>query len=178
MINIINDDNVTLADLQNKIEEISQYLQDSKKDLEETIYNNNIEQYKIDDSIYYKKNKSYNYTINDLNVNNLTGIVNLNNNTLNVNGHTLSNKNIDGVKLLTNESNTYTWTEVPLSKQIDITYFHEINIIISDGTTYSPLFIVKEDGLYKDRYGILEIKIIDNNLIIDNIYNVIKVFVR
>lgn len=178
MINIINDDNVTLSDLQSKINEINRYLEDNKKDLEETIYNNNVEQYKIDDSIYYKKNKVYDYTISDFNVNNLSGIVEVNNNTLNVNGHILSNKSIDGVKILTEKSNTYTWTEVPVYKQIDITYFHEINIIISDGSTYSPLFIVKEDGLYKDRYGILEIKIIDNNLIIDNVYNVVKVFVR
>lgn len=57
MINIINDDNVTLSDLQNKINEINRYLENNKKDLEETIYNNNVEQYKIDDSIYYKKIK-------------------------------------------------------------------------------------------------------------------------
>ena len=178
MINIINDDNVTLSDLQSKIDEINRYLEDSKKDLEETIYNNNVEQYKIDDSIYYKKNKVYDYTINNSTIKNLTGVVNLDNTTLNVNGHVLSNKSIDSVKFLTEKSNTYTWTEVPVSKQIDITYFHEINIIISDGSTYSPLFIVKEDGLYKDRYGIVEIKIIDNNLIIDNVYNVVKIFVR
>ena len=178
MINIINDDNVTLADLQNKIEEINQYLADTKKDLEESIYNNNIEQYKIDDSVYYKKNKVYDYTINNSIVKNLTGVVDLNNDTLNVNGHVLSNKSIDGVNILTDKSNTYTWTEVPVSKQIDITYAHEINIIISDGTIYSPLFIVKEDGLYRDRYGLLEIKIIDDNLVIDNVYNVIKVFIR
>lgn len=178
MINIINDDNVTLSDLQSKIDEINRYLEDNKKDLEETIYNNNVEQYKIDNSIYYKKNKVYDYTINNSTIKNLTGVVNLDNATLNVNGHVLSNKSIDGVKILTEKSNTYTWTEVPVSKQIDITYFHEINIIISDGSTYSPLFIVKEDGLYKDRYKIVEIKIIDNNLIIDNVYNVVKVFVR
>lgn len=178
MINIINDDNVTLSDLQSKIDEINRYLEDNKKDLEETIYNNNVEQYKIDDSIYYKKNKVYNYTINDSAIKNLTGVVNLDNTTLNVNGHVLSNKSIDGVKFLTEKSNTYIWTEVPVSKQIDITYFHEINIIILDGSIYSSLFIVKEDGLYKDRYGIVEIKIIDNNLIIDNVYNVVKVFVR
>ena len=42
MINIINDDNVTLSDLQSKIDEINRYLEDNKKDLEETIYNNNV----------------------------------------------------------------------------------------------------------------------------------------
>ncbi len=97
MINIINDDNVTLSDLQVKLMKLTD-TQKIIKDLEETIYNNNVEQYKIDDSIYYKKIKFIIIQLVIFNVNNLSGIVKINNNTLNVNGHILSNKSIDGVK--------------------------------------------------------------------------------
>lgn len=55
MISLIHDDSVNLADLQNKIIEIQDYLNTRKNDIINNMVSLNIENYTIDDNQYYKK---------------------------------------------------------------------------------------------------------------------------
>ena len=62
MISLIHDDSVNLADLQNKIIEIQDYLNTRKNDIINNMVSLNIENYTIDYNKYYKKTKLYNGT--------------------------------------------------------------------------------------------------------------------
>ena len=66
MISLIHDDSVNLADLQNKIIEIQDYLNTRKNDIIDNMVSLNIENYTIDDNQYYKKTKRYDYSIDTL----------------------------------------------------------------------------------------------------------------
>lgn len=179
MINLINDDSVNLADLQNKIIEIQYYLNTRKNDIVDNMVSLNIENYTIDDNQYYKKTKRYDYSIDTLNVKNIVGNININENEIELNGRKLSGQVYNGIKLLSKSDNSYDWVENPVKQNIDLSHAHEINIIFDNGDSrYSNLFIVKNSGIYKDIDQTIVVSILENNLIIDNIEKVSKIFIR
>lgn len=179
MINLINDDSVNLADLQNKIIEIQDYLSTRKNDIVDNMVSLNIENYTIDDNQYYKKTKRYDYSIDTLDVKNIVGNININENEIELNGRKLSGQVYNGVRLLSASDNSYDWVEIPVKQNIDLSHAHEINIIFNNGNRrYSNLFIIKNSGIYKDIDQTIVVSILENNLIIDNIEKVSKIFIR
>lgn len=148
MINLINDDSVNLADLQNKIIEIQNYLNTRKNDIIDNTVSLNIENYTIDDNQYYKKTKRYDYSIDTLDVKSIVGNININENEIELNGRKLSGQVYNGVKLLSVNDNSYDWVEIPVKQNIDLSHAHEINIIFNNGNSrYSNLFIIKDSGV-------------------------------
>ena len=179
MINLINDDSVNLADLQNKIIEIQDYLSTRKNDIVDNMVSLNIENYTIDDNQYYKKTKRYDYSIDTLDVKNIVGNININENEIELNGRKLSGQVYNGVRLLSVSDNSYDWVEIPVKQNIDLSHAHEINIIFNNGNSrYSNLFIIKNSGIYKDIDQTIVVSVLENNLIIDNIEKVSKIFIR
>ena len=75
MIQPINNQNVTLLDIKNKISEIKEYLDRNKESIEKQLSLNSIYTYEISDS-YYKKQKYNDYNIRILNVSELDGKIN------------------------------------------------------------------------------------------------------
>ena len=178
MINLINDDSVNLADLQNKIIEIQDYLNTKRSDIVDNMVSLNIENYTIGDNQYYKKTKRYDYSIDSLDAKNIIGNVNIDENAVELNGRKLSGQIYNGIKLLSAIDNSYDWIEIPVKQNMDLSHAHEINIIFNRGNGLSNLFIVKQSGVYKDIDQTIIVSILENNLIIDNIEKVSKIFIR
>ena len=178
MISLINSDSVNLADLQNKIIEIQDYLASRRKNIVDNMVSLNIENYTINDNQYYKKSKRYDYSIDILDVKEIVGNIDINDDHIELNGHKLSGKFYNGISLLSKNDNSYDWVEVPVRQNIDLSHAHEINIIFNNNGTLSTLFIVKQSGVYKDIDKTIIVSILENNLIIDNIDKVSKIFIR
>lgn len=178
MISLINDDSVNLADLQNKIIEIQDYLNTRKTDIIDNIVSINIESYTIDDNQYYKKTKRYDYSVDTLDTQKIIGSVNIDEDAIELNGRKLSGKLYNGIKLLSKNDNSYDWVEIPVKKNIDLSHAHEINIVFKNNNKFSNLFIVKKSGAYKDIDQTIIVSILENNLIIDNVEKVFKIFIR
>lgn len=178
MISLINDDSVNLADLQNKIIEIQDYLNTRKTDIIDNIVSINIESYTIDDNQYYKKTKRYDYSVDTLDTQKIIGSVNIDEDAIELNGRKLSGKLYNGIKLLSKNDNSYDWVEIPVKKNIDLSHAHEINIVFKNNNKFSNLFIVKKSGAYKDIDQTIIVSILENNLIIDNVEKVSKIFIR
>ena len=178
MISLIQDDSVNLIDLQNKIVEIQDYLNTRKESIIDNMVSLNIENYTIDDNQYYKKTKRYDYSVGELNVDKIIGNINIDNDHIELSGHSLSGNVYNGIKLLSKNDNSYDWIEVPVKQNIDLSHAHEINIVFSNNNTVSTLFIVKQSGTYKDIDQTIIVSILENNLIIDNIDKVSKIFIR
>ena len=178
MINLLNDESANLADLQNKIIEIQDYLNTKRSDIVDNMVSLNIENYTIDDNQYYKKTKRYDYSIDSLDVKNIIGNVNIDDDAIELNGRKLSGQIYNGVKLLSVSDNAYDWIEIPVKQNIDLSHAHEINIIFNSSNGLSNLFIVKQSGVYKDIDQTIIASILENNLIIDNIEKVSKIFIR
>ena len=178
MISLINDDSVNLADLQNKIIEIQDYLNTRKNDIVDNIVSLNIENYTIDDNQYYKKTKRYDYSVDTLYTQKIIGNINIDENAIELNGRKLSGKSYNGIKLLSMKDNSYDWVEIPVKQNIDLSHAHEINIIFKNNNKFSSLFIVKNSGVYKDIDQTIIVSILENNLIIDNIEKVSNIFIR
>lgn len=178
MISLIQDDSVNLIDLQNKIVEIQDYLNIRKESIIDNMVSLNIENYTIDDDQYYKKTKRYDYSIDTLDVDKIIGNINIDEDHIELNGHSLSGNVYNGVKLLSKSDNSYDWVEVPVKQNIDLSHAHEINIVFNNNDIVSTLFIVKQSGTYKDIDQTIIVSILENNLIIDNIDKVSKIFIR
>lgn len=179
MISLLNDESANLADLQNKIIEIQDYLNTKRSDIVDNMVSLNIENYTIDDNQYYKKTKRYDYSIDNLDIKNIVGNVNIDENAVELNGRKLSGQIYNGVKLLSVSDNAYDWVEITVKQNIDLSHAHEINIIFNCGDSrLSNLFIVKQSGVYKDIDQTIIVSILENNLIIDNIEKVSKIFIR
>mgnify|MGYP000972923839 CR=1 FL=1 len=178
MISLINDDSVNLADLQNKIIEIQDYLNTRKNDIVDNMVFLNIENYTIDDNQYYKKTKRYDYSVDTLDTQKIVGNINIDENAIELNGRELSGKLYNGIKLLSASDNSYDWVEIPVKQNIDLSHAHEINIVFKNNNKFSSLFIVKNSGIYKDIDQTIIVSILENNLIIDNIEKVSNIFIR
>lgn len=178
MISLIQDDSVNLIDLQNKIVEIQDYLNIRKETIIDNMVSLNIENYTIDDDQYYKKTKRYDYSIDTLDVDKIIGNINIDKDRIELSGHSLSGNVYNGVKLLSKSDNSYDWVEVPVKQNIDLSHAHEINIVFNNNGIVSTLFIVKQSGTYKDIDQTIIVSILENNLIIDNIDKVSKIFIR
>ena len=149
MISLIHDDSVNLADLQNKIIEIQDYLNTRKNDIIDNVVSLNIENYTIDDNQYYKKTKRYDYSIDTLDTQKIIGSINIDEDHIELGGRKLSGKLYNEIKLLSKNDNKI-----------------------------SNLFIVKKSGTYKDVDQTIIVSILENNLIIDNVEKVSNIFIR
>lgn len=178
MISLIHDDSVNLADLQNKIIEIQDYLNTRKNDIIDNMVSLNIENYTIDDNQYYKKTKRYDYSIDTLDTQKIIGSINIDEDHIELGGRKLSGKLYNGIKLLSKNDNSYDWVEIPIKENIDLSHAHEINIIFKNNNKVSNLFIVKKSGTYKDIDQTIIVSILENNLIIDNVEKVSNIFIR
>lgn len=178
MISLINDDSVNLADLQNKIIEIQDYLNTRKNDIIDNMVSLNIENYTIDGNQYYKKTKRYDYSVDILDTQKIIGNINIDDDSIELNGRKLSGKLYNGIKLLSKNDNSYDWIEIPVKQNVDLSHAHEINIVFKNNNKFSSLFIVKNSGVYKDIDQTIIVSILENNLIIDNIEKVSNIFIR
>ena len=86
MIQILNKDNVTLIDIQNKISEIQDYLAESKNSIIDQVVDLSLANYKFQDN-YYKKDVASDYNIDTVSVKNINGNMVINENKIMIGGN-------------------------------------------------------------------------------------------
>lgn len=172
MIQPINNQNVTLLDIKNKILEIKEYLARNKESIEKQLSLNSIYTYEISDS-YYKKQKYNDYNIGTLNVSELDGNIKLKDNSLSISGNVLSENFYNNQLLLTDSMNSYLWKELEFNNSfVQLKNSNELLLVTNNNET---IFVLNESGDYE--FGKIKFKILDDNLFIDKSF-INKIYYR
>lgn len=166
MIQTLNKDNVTLADIQNKVLEIQDYLTESKNNIINEVVDFSLMNYKFQDN-YYKKNISADYNIDTISVNTIKGNINIDENKVMVGGNILVGNSYNNKELMTVGGNSYRWNILTYNDSaINLNSVSELLLVLRQDTNTFTSFILNEDG----RYSIngIDIEILDDMLFIDH----------
>lgn len=166
MIQILNKDNVTLIDIQNKISEIQDYLAESKNSIIDQVVDLSLANYKFQDN-YYKKNISSDYNVDTISVNSINGNMVINDNKLMIGGNILSGNYYNNKELMTAGGNSYRWNILSYNDSaINLNNANELLLVLRQNTDVFTSFILNEDG----RYSVngIDIEILDDMLFIDH----------
>lgn len=175
MIQILNKDNVTLTDIQNKISEIQDYLTESKNTIINEIVDFSLMNYKFQDN-YYKKNVSSDYNIDTVSVKNINGNMIIDNNKLMIGGNILSGNSYNNKELMIAGSNSYRWnTLIYNDSAINLNGAIELLLVLKQRTDIITYFVLNEDS----RYSVngIDFEILDDMLFIDH-SNLVAIYYR
>lgn len=175
MIQTLNKDNVTLADIQNKISEIQNYLTESKNTIINEIVDFSLMNYKFQDN-YYKKNVSSDYNIDTVSVKNINGNMVIDDNKLMIGGNILSGNSYNNKELMIAGGNSYRWnTLIYNDSAINLNGASELLLALKQGTDIITYFVLNEDG----RYSVngIDFEILDDMLFIDH-SNLVAIYYR
>ena len=166
MIQILNKDNVTLIDIQNKISEIQDYLAESKDTIVKKIVDFSLMNYKFQDN-YYKKNISSDYNVDTISVNSISGNINIDENKVMIGGNILVGNSYNNKELMIAGGNSYRWNILSYNDSaINLNGTIELLLIVRQGTDTITYFVLNEDG----RYSVngINFEILDDMLFIDH----------
>jgi hypothetical protein len=166
MIQILNKDNVTLIDIQNKISEIQDYLAESKNSIIDQVVDLSLANYKFQDN-YYKKNISSDYNIDTVSVNSISGNINIDENKVMIGGNILVGNSYNNKELMIAGGNSYRWNVLSYNDSaIHLNNANELLLVLKQDTNVFTSFILNED----DRYSVngIDIEILDDMLFIDH----------
>lgn len=166
MIQILNKDNVTLIDIQNKISEIQDYLTESKNNIIDQVVDLSLVNYKFQDN-YYKKNISSDYNVNTISVNSINGNINIDENKVMIGGNILVGNSYNNKELMIAGGNSYRWnTLIYNDSAINLNRTSELLLVVRQGTDTITYFVLNEDG----RYSVngINFEILDDMLFIDH----------
>lgn len=175
MIQILNKDNVTLTDIQNKISEIQDYLTESKNTIINEVVDFSLMNYKFQDN-YYKKNVSSDYNIDTVSVKNINGNIVIDDNKLMIGGNILSGNSYNNKELMIAGGNSYRWnTLIYNDSAINLNGASELLLVLKQGTDIITYFVLNEDG----RYSVngINFEILDDMLFIDH-SNLVAIYYR
>ena len=175
MIQILNKDNVTLTDIQNKIFEIQDYFTESKNTIINEVVDFSLMNYKFQDN-YYKKNVSSDYNIDTVSVKNINGNMIIDNNKLMIGGNILSGNSYNNKELMIAGGNSYRWnTLIYNDSAINLNGASELLLALKQGTDIITYFVLNEDG----RYSVngIDFEILDDMLFIDH-SNLVTIYYR
>ena len=175
MIQILNKDNVTLTDIQNKISEIQNYLIESKNNIINEIVDFSLMNYKFQDN-YYKKNVSSDYNIDTVSVKNINGNMIIDDNKLMIGGNILSGNSYNNKELMIAGGNSYRWnTLIYNDSAINLNGASELLLVLKQGTDIITYFVLNEDG----RYSVngIDFEILDDMLFINH-SNLVAIYYR
>ena len=175
MIQTLNKDNVTLADIQNKISEIQDYLTESKNTIINEVVDFSLMNYKFQDN-YYKKNVSSDYNIDTVSVKNINGNIVIDDNKLMIGGNILSGNSYNNKELMIAGGNSYRWnTLIYNDSAINLNGASELLLVLKQGTDIITYFVLNEDG----RYSVngIDFEILDDMLFIDH-SNLVAIYYR
>lgn len=175
MIQILNKDNVTLIDIQNKISEIQDYLAESKDTIVKEIVDLSLMNYKFQDN-YYKKNTSSDYNIDTISVNSISGNINIDENKVIIGGNILVGNSYNNKELMIAGGNSYRWNILSYNDSaINLNNTNELLLVLRQDTNVFTSFILNEDG----RYSVngIDIEILDDMLFIDH-SNLVSIYYR
>ena len=175
MIQILNKDNVTLIDIQNKISEIQDYLAESKNSIIDQVVDLSLANYKFQDN-YYKKNIVSDYNIDTISVNNISGNINIDENKIMIGGNILSGNSYNNKELMIVGGNSYRWnTLIYNDSAINFNGASELLLVLKQRTDIITYFVLNEDG----RYSVngIDFEILDDMLFIDH-SNLVTIYYR
>lgn len=175
MIQTLNNDNVTLTDIQNKISEIQDHLTESKNTIINEVVDFSLMNYKFQDN-YYKKNVSSDYNIDTVSVKNINGNMVIDDNKLMIGGNILSGNSYNNKELMIAGGNSYRWnTLIYNDSAINLNSAIELLLVLKQGTDIITYFVLNEDG----RYSVngIDFEILDDMLFIDH-YNLVAIYYR
>lgn len=175
MIQILNKDNVTLTDIQNKISEIQDYLTESKNTIINEVVDFSLMNYKFQDN-YYKKNVSSDYNIDTVSVKNINGNMIIDDNKLMIGGNILSSNSYNNKELMIAGGNSYRWnTLIYNDLAINLNGAIELLLVLKQRTDIITYFVLNEDG----RYSVngIDFEILDDMLFIDH-SNLVAIYYR
>ena len=175
MIQILNNDNVTLTDIQNKISEIQDYLTESKNTIINEVVDFSLMNYKFQDN-YYKKNVSSDYNIDTVSVKNINGNMVIDDNKLMIGGNILSGNSYNNKELMIAGGNSYRWnTLIYNDSAINLNGSIELLLVLKQRTDIITYFVLNEDG----RYSVngIDFEILDDILFIDH-SNLVAIYYR
>lgn len=175
MIQILNKDNVTLTDIQNKISEIQDYLTESKNTIINEVVDFSLMNYKFQDN-YYKKNVSSDYNIDTVSVKNINGNIVIDDNKLMIGGNILSGNSYNNKELMIAGGNSYRWnTLIYNDSAINLNSASELLLVLKQETDIITYFVLNEDG----RYSVngIDFEILDDMLFIDH-FNLVAIYYR
>lgn len=175
MIQILNKDNVTLIDIQNKISEIQDYLAESKNSIIDQVVDLSLANYKFQDN-YYKKNISSDYNVDTVFANTIKGNIAIDKNKVMIGGNILSGNYYNNKELMTAGGNSYRWNVLSYNNSaINLNNANELLLVLKQDTNIFTSFILNEDG----RYSVngIDIEILDDMLFIDH-SNLISIYYR
>ena len=175
MIQILNKDNVTLTDIQNKISEIQDYLAESKNSIIDQVVDLSLVNYKFQDN-YYKKDVTSNYNIDTVFVKNINGNIVIDDNKLIIGGNILSGNSYNNKELMTTGGNSYRWSILSYNDSaINLNGASELLLVLRQNTNVFTFFILNEDG----RYSVdgIDIEILDDMLFVNH-SNLISIYYR
>lgn len=168
MIQILNKDNVTLIDIQNKISEIQNYLAESKNSIIDQVVDLSLANYKFQDN-YYKKNISSDYNVDTISVNSISGNINIDENKVMIGGNILVGNSYNNKELMIAGGNSYQWNILSYNDSaINLNGTIELLLVVRQGTDTITYFVLNEDG----RYSVngINFEILDDMLFIDHSY--------
>ena len=175
MIQTLNKDNVTLADIQNKISEIQNYLTESKNTIINEVVDFSLMNYKFQDN-YYKKNVSSDYNIDTVSVKNINGNMVIDDNKLMIGGNILSGNSYNNKELMIAGGNSYRWnTLIYNDSAINLNGASELLLVLKQGTDIITYFVLNEDGRYS--VNRIDFEILDDMLFIDH-SNLVAIYYR
>lgn len=166
MIQILNKDNVTLIDIQNKISEIQDYLAESKNNIIDQVVDLSLVNYKFQDN-YYKKDVASDYNIDTVSADTVKGNITIDENKVMIGGNILVGNVYNNKELMTAGSNSYRWNVLSYNDStINLNNASELLLVLKQGTDIITYFVLNEDG----RYSVngIDIEILDDMLFIDH----------
>lgn len=175
MIQILNKDNVTLTDIQNKISEIQDYLTESKNTIVNEIVDFSLMNYKFQDN-YYKKNVSSDYNVDTISVKNINGNIIIDDNKLMIGGNILSGNSYNNRELMIVGGNSYRWNTLTYNDSaINLNNVSELLLVLRQETDTITYFVLNEDGQYS--VNGIDFEILDDMLFIDH-SNLVAIYYR
>ena len=175
MIQILNKDNVTLIDIQNKISEIQDYLAESKNSIIDQVVDLSLVNYKFQDN-YYKKDIASDYNIDTVSANTVKGNITIDENKVMIGGNILAGNVYNNKELMTAGGNSYRWnTLIYNDSAINLNGASELLLILKQDTNVFTSFVLNEDG----RYSVngVDFEILDDMLFIDH-FNLVSIYYR
>lgn len=166
MIQILNKDNVTLIDIQNKISEIQDYLDESKNSIIDQVVDLSLANYKFQDN-YYKKDVASDYNIDTVSANNIKGNIAIDENKIMIGGNILVGNSYNNKELMIAGGNSYRWNILSYNDSaINLNGTIELLLVVRQGTDTITYFVLNEDG----RYSVngINFEILDDMLFIDH----------
>ena len=175
MIQILNKNNVTLIDIQNKISEIQDYLAESKNSIIDQVVNLSLVNYKFPDN-YYKKNISSDYNVSTVFANTIKGNIAIDENKVMIGGNILIGNSYNNKELMIAGGNSYRWNVLSYNDSaINLNNANELLLVLKQDTNVFTSFVLNEDG----RYSVngIDFEILDDMLFIDH-SNLVTIYYR